>query len=173
MVASKGASLWRKDMTDAFRIRVIAILFVLVPGVAGAEIFKCVDPRTKATAYSDSPCAAGVPQTVSIPDKFPAPQPPVSGGANAAGKRPSAEANRSPQVESPIVSAGPDFAVQKERLANECARGMQKSCSALRTLSATSSSGPKFSDQKERLANECARGFQGSCKALRNLARSN
>ena len=121
-----------------------AFLFAVAPMAAHGQVYKCVDPTTKATTYSGSPCAKGDQKVISIVENAVG----DDGAAQREDARRQTEQGSRPQAKAP----GPTFTDQRDRLANECARNIRDSCSRLRALTAASGSGPEHADQKERLA---------------------
>lgn len=131
-------------MRSAFRLAVAMTLFA-APHLAGAaQVYKCVDPKTKAVTYGNAPCATGDQTKINTVDNA------VMDGRSA-----QRELERQQAADSQEMSR----AVQQQRATN-----------ALQDAAAASA----ISDervQREKLANECSRGFKNSCAALKSLDR--
>src|SRR5947208_16654072 len=104
--------------------------------MASAQVYRCVDPKSKAVTYSGTPCVTGDQNKVSITENA------ITEGSklrqeNARGQT---EGHFSYDTDG-AVGASPDAtsnargsAEQRNRLAAECARGISRSCATLRML---------------------------------------
>lgn len=150
------------------------VLLVVFANVVTAGVYRCTDPKTKAVTYSGTPCTSGDQAKV-----------PITSNAILDGSRVSRNAQGQPeramgdQSNSKLASQAPQQSnsedrAMRDRLASECSRGFNQSCSALRALNSGQNRSSNQdrggdSDMAKRLAQECERGFQKSCIALRAL----
>jgi len=154
---------------------VVCFFLWSVSQFAVADVYRCVEPKTKAVTYSGTRCTASDAGKVSITAKAIMEGPMLRheqaarpGDIGADGRE-----NNGPRS-APVSDAGNVNAEQRDRLASECSRGFARSCSLLRTLNGREGDGAPLqtaasSAQRDKLTSECERGFAKSCTALRAL----